>query len=180
MSGDGILVLGCALAIGGLGTLRLSWSRTGRSSGLNTLGWAGLAGAGMLAGLAEGAWGIAIAALFAMATAALLLARAALEQPRSKRRATHLPRAATEHERADRTRAITTLLLAGPVALAVAVAAALASRSLAIRWPVAEADANVMVLALVPLLWPLLTFAILMVRGRDAQDAGPAASGGQP
>ena len=47
----------------------------------------------------------------------------------------------------------------------------IAARSLAIRWPVAEADANVMVLALVPLIWPLLAFAVLMVCDRRRQIA---------
>ncbi|MBL4896794.1 MAG: hypothetical protein JKY75_07990, partial [Erythrobacter sp.] len=41
----------------------------------------------------------------------------------------------------------------------------------AMRWPVAEADGNVMVLGLVPLVWPLLTFAMLMCKKRISQIA---------
>ncbi len=166
-----MLWFGCALAIGGIAALRLSWSRAGRSAGLNALGWAGLAGGSLLAGLAEGAWGVAVAALFAMGTAALFLARAALEQPRSLRRSAVSFRAVSTAGRGSWRRGTVTFLLAGPAALALAVAAALAARSLAIRWPVAEADANVMVLALVPLIWPLLAFAVLMAWDRRRQIA---------
>ena len=191
MPGDAMLWLGCALTSGGVAILRLSWSRSGRSARLNTLAWGMLAGGSLLAGMAEGAWGVALAALFAMGTAALFLARAALEQPRSYRRAAAAPKAAAPIDRGDWRHGMVTFVLAGPAALAVAVVAALAARSLAIRWPVAEADANVMVLALVPLIWPLLAFAVLMIWDRRRQiamlTAGFAAAplplltlGGQP
>ena len=169
MPGDAMLWLGCALTPGGVAILRLSWSRAARSARLNTLGWGMLAGGSLLAGMAEGAWGVAVAALFAMGTAALFLARAALEQPRSVRRTPAPIRAIATGGRGDWARRGATFLLAGPVALAVAVAAALAARSLAVGWRSAEADANVMVLALVPLVWPLLAFAVLMARERGRQ-----------
>lgn len=167
---DGTLWLGCALAAAGVAVLRLSWGRPRRDRTLNALGWAGLAGGALLAGLAEGAWGVAVATLVATGAACLLLGHAGFEKPRAVRRFAIAPRVAAPAAQAGRwTRGLLTFVLTGPLALAVAVAVALAMRAAAMRWPVAEADGNVMVLALVPLVWPLLTFAMLMTERRRAQ-----------
>ncbi|WP_370190692.1 hypothetical protein [Qipengyuania sp.] len=169
---DGTLWLGCALAAGGVAVLRLSWGRPHRDRGLNALGWAGIAGGTLLAGLSEGAWGVAVAVLCATSAAALLLAHSAVEKPRAARRSAPTVRIAASAARPARPiHGLTTFVLGGPLALAVAVVLALAIRVAAMRWPVAEADGNVMVLALVPLLWPLLAFAMLMTERRRAQFA---------
>lgn len=169
---DGTLWLGCGLAAAGVAVLRLSWGRPRRDRTLNTLGWAGIAGGPLLAGSAEGAWGVAVAALCATAAACLLLAHAGFEKPRAARRFALAPRLASPAaQTAGWSRGLTTFVLTGPLALAVAITVALAIRVAAMRWPVAEADGNVMVLALVPLLWPLLAFAMLMTERRRAQIA---------
>ncbi|UYH54307.1 hypothetical protein N6L26_09605 [Qipengyuania sp. SS22] len=171
MAGDGALWLGCALAAAGVAGLRLSWGRRGKSPQLYMLGWAALAAGCIAAGMASGAWGVAVAALVATAMACLVLTHAAFEQPRTPRRAAEPESAAAASAPGTLSRGVITFALTGPVALAVAVVLALGMRTVALAWPVAEADANVMVLALVPLFWPLLAFAMLMAENRRPQIA---------
>ena len=158
-------------AILGIVVLRQSWGRPGRSILRNTAGWLLLV-AGAIAGwVAAGAWGMAVAALVATGIAGLVLALAAFEKPKAIRRAGVAENGATSATSGGWHRGILTFFLTGPMALIVAVAVALAVRSVAIRWPLAKADANVMVLALVPLVWPLLTCAMLMTSNRRPQIA---------
>ncbi len=82
MGGDGALWLGCVLAAAGVAGLRLSWGRKGKSPVLSALGWTALAAGCVGAGMASGAWGVAIAALVATAVACLVLTHAAFERPR--------------------------------------------------------------------------------------------------
>ena len=62
-----------------------------------------------------------------------------------------------------------TFAITGPLALAVSMLVALAVRSLIVGAGGAEADGNVAVLATVPIVWPVLAFALLMMAGRKAQ-----------
>jgi len=171
MSGDGALWLGCVLAAAGVAGLRLSWGRKGKSPRLNAGSWAALAAGCIAAGMASGAWGVALAALTATALACLLLTHAAFERPRMPRRTAEPEIAAAASAPGDWHRGVITFVLTGPLALAVAVVLALGIRAVALDWPVAEADANVMVLALVPLFWPLLAFAMMMAESRRPQIA---------
>ena len=171
MGGDGALWLGCVLAAAGVAGLRLSWGRRGKSPALSALGWTALAAGCVGAGMASGAWGVAVAALVATAMACLFLTHAAFERPRTPRRAAEPESAAAASAPGDWHRSAITFALTGPLALAVAVVLALGLRAAALDWPVAEADANVMVLALVPLFWPLLAFAMLMAESRRPQIA---------
>ena len=136
---------------------------------LNGLGWTALIGGPVLAGLADGAWGAAMASVCAMAAALALLALAAWEAPTGSRRRIERVVLSGAPARSHRGRAMVTFLIAGPAALAVSVALALAARRLGTLVPLAEADANVLVLALVPLAWPLLAFALLMTAQRRTQ-----------
>ena len=61
--------------------MRFAWSLKHRSAGWNGLGWSMLALAVLLAALAAGAWGMAIAGLAATASALALLADAAMRSP---------------------------------------------------------------------------------------------------
>lgn len=173
MAGDAAMLAGAGAALAGIAALRLSWSRPRRSARLNALAWLMLGGAGVLGWTAAGAWGLAVIMLVATGAACLLLAHAAFERPRMVRRASAAMRTAAGT--APRGgwgrwgRGLLTFALTGPLALAVSVAVALALRLVALRWPVAEADGNVMVLGLVPLVWPLLTFAMLMAERRRTQ-----------
>ena len=62
-----------------------------------------------------------------------------------------------------------TFLITGPLALASSLLLALAVRALIVSAGGAEADGNVAVLAVVPLAWPILAFALLMMSRRRAQ-----------
>ena len=166
------MLAGVGAGLAGVTVLRLSWAQTQRSVPLNTLAWFTLAAGSVLGWLAAGAWGLAVVALSATGAACLLLALAAVEQPRMVRRARTPPREDATMATAVRTspaRGWATFALAGPLALAVAVTVALAARRLALDWSATEADGNVMVLALVPLVWPLLACALLMSERRHTQ-----------
>lgn len=169
MAGDAGLLWGCGLALAGVALLRISWGRADRVLALNGLGWTALIGGPVLAGLADGAWGAAMASVCAMAAALALLALAAWEAPTGSRRRIERVVLTGAPARSHRGRAMVTFLIAGPAALAVSVALALAARRLGTLVPLAEADANVLVLALVPLAWPLLAFALLMTAQRRTQ-----------
>ena len=172
MPGDAAMLAGAGAGVAGVAVLRLSWARARRSMPLNALAWA-LLGAGTVLGwIAAGAWGLSVMALAATGAACLLLAHAAFEPPRMVRRSRPVARAeAVAAPRGRWGRGLLTFALTGPLALAVSVALVLALRLLALRWPVAEANGNVLVLALVPLVWPLLTFTMLMSRRRRTQIA---------
>ena len=177
MAGDGAILAATAAAVYGVALLRLSWGLPRRSTSLNAVAWLLLGGAAVLGALGAGAWGMAVTMLVATGTAALVLVHSALEPSRALRRSSTTAAAAAAAATTGATTArpgnwphgLATFLIAGPLALAAAVLVALAIRSLALLWPVAEADGNVIVLALVPLVWPLLAFAVLMTEGRRPQ-----------
>ena len=161
-----------ALAVAGIILLRLSWGRRGRSGIGNALGWTALVLGLAVGGWLDGAWGVSIAAIFAMGTAAILLAKAIPEQPRFRRKA------GREGGRSELAQAepspplvsgIITFVVTGLLALGASVLLALAVRSGMVAWGQSEANANVAVLGAVPLLWPLLTFFLLMTGSRIKQ-----------
>lgn len=139
---------------------------------LNSLGWAALAVAAMLAALHSGAWGVSIAALLAMGAALLLLTHAAVASPlaagakASNRRVRMLPE---RGEPLEIGRRITTFLLVAIVSALICTAIALGMRGLTLLIGGAEADANVIALAAMPLAWTILSYALLMKEARTAQ-----------
>ena len=171
MTADMLMLVSAGTALLGVAALRFSWSRKGRSAPLNTAGWLLLAVGGGGGWMTAGAWGLTVAMLAATAAACVALALAAFEQPKVSRRSKPAATGAITAEAGGWGRGLLTFALTGPAALIVSVAIALAARDLAMRWPVAEADGNVMVLGLVPLVWPLLTFAMLMTAKRGRQIA---------
>ena len=64
-----------------------------------------------------------------------------------------------------------TFVIAGPIALGASLLLALAIRALILMAGGAEADGNVAVLAAVPVAWPALSFALLMMTHRARQFA---------
>lgn len=66
-------------------------------------------------------------------------------------------------------RPLLTFLIAGPLALGAALALTLAARGVLLLSGGAEADGNAAGLALLPLIWPLLALALLMIEGRARQ-----------
>ena len=170
MAGDVLILASAGSAILGIAILRYSWHRTGRSVRHNTAGWLLLAIGAVGGWSGAGAWGLTVIMLVGTAAACIALAPGAFEMPKASRRAM-AANGASGAEAGDWRRGLMTFALTGPAALVVTIAIALAARDLAMRWPVAEADGNVMVLGLVPLVWPLLTFAMLMCTKRTSQIA---------
>jgi hypothetical protein len=172
MGDSGFIWLAIGLAIAGIGALRISWGRAERSSPLNLAGWGLLLGAAIFGGAGAGAWGIAVAAIGAMGVAMALLVFAAAK-PNARRRSAQKilrdPNGKGSRGKATPLRALVTFLIAGPLCLVAAVALALAVRGGIVMAGGAEADGNVAVLGIVPLVWPLLAFAVMMIRRRSGQ-----------
>ncbi len=171
MIGTDSFWLAGALAVAGIIVLRFSWARRSRSMGLNATGWAFLL-AGIVVGVAgEGAWGIAVASLFAIGTALILLLKAVFEQPRWKRAArTFRQPANTQVPNESRpVGKLATFAITGLLSLVAVVLFALAARLALLAMGASEADGNVSVLGLVPLIWPLLVFTLLMTESRKVQ-----------
>ena len=125
-----------------------------------------------LADRAAGEWGIAVTVLVIGAAALAALAVAACKPvnrgPRKAPRTAH--RGANEIKPRSRS-GLLTFTVAGPLALGASLLFALAIRALILFGGGAEADANVAVLATVPIAWPVLAFALLMMSRRADQFA---------
>lgn len=170
MAGDGLIWLSAALAVAGVAVLRVSWGRAKRSTPLNIAGWAALAGALVVADRAAGEWGVTVAVLIATGAAFIALAFAAVKPVRKVRART----VRTSHQGVDEVHfrpcsGLLTFAITGPLALVTSILVALAVRALIVGAGGAEADGNVAVLAAVPIVWPILTFALLMMSGRKSQ-----------
>lgn len=166
-----LLWIAAALGVAGVAALRFAWSLPKRSPVANGIGWGLLAISSIGAGLAEGAWGVAVAALCATLAAFAVLAVAGVRAPAgrakaSNRRVGMLPEAG-EPRRIGRR--VVTFLLTIVAGFAVSIGLGLALRGLggALGW--SEANANVVALFSVPLVWSALVFALLMQRSRRAQ-----------
>ena len=170
MAGDASMWLASALAIAGVAVLRVSWGRAKRSLPLNLAGWAALLAALVVADRAAGEWGITVAILVATGAAFVALAFAATEKVRKGRaKAVRTAHRGSDEAATPRRSGWLTFLITGPLALAASLLLALAVRALIVSAGGAEADGNVAVLAVVPLAWPILAFALLMMAHRRAQ-----------
>tara|TARA_Y100000815_G_scaffold99433_1_gene88024 strand:+ start:1333 stop:1926 length:594 start_codon:yes stop_codon:yes gene_type:complete len=177
MGSDALLWMAAALAIAGVAVLRLSWERPARSRAWNIAGWGALLAAVLAGDAAAGEWGIAATVLVIMFAAFVVLAFAAAK-PARKGRATKgrtkiartSPRT-IEETAPERRSGLVTFALAGPISLAASVLLALAVRAMVLMAGGAEADGNVAVLATVPIAWPILSFALLMMSRRIRQCA---------
>lgn len=159
-----LLWLAAALGVAGVAALRFAWSLPRRSAAWNGVGWGLLALSTVGAGMAEGAWGIAVAALFAMAAAALALAVAGIRAPRgraaaSNRRVGLLPEGAEPRRIGRRFGTFALVILAG---FAVAVGLAMSVRGFGGLLGWSEANANALALFVVPLAWAVLATVLLM------------------
>lgn len=170
--GNGALLIGSATAMAGIAALRFAWSRSRRSLVWTGGGW-GLLAFGALAGaIGAGAWGMAVAALFGMGTALLLLTHAAVTSPvaagakASNRRAGMLPQGG---EPRYVWRRVVTFFMVVFGAMIVAAGLAIAVRCLLAWAGVGEADANVSALFAMPLACTGLAYALLMETRRARQ-----------
>lgn len=159
-------------ALSGIAALRLSWARPRRSVALNTLGWGLLLGSILCGCLAYGAWGASVAALCAMGLAMLLLAAAAIMSPPSRqarsaeRRVGMLPESG---EPLGLGRRAVTFALTVIAAFAASVCAGLGLRQIWFTLGHNEANANVIALFAVPIVWTALAYLLLMARSRRSQ-----------
>lgn len=174
--------LGAAAIIAAVLQLRRAWGLSRRSVLANGMGWALMLLGSLLALAGDGAWGLAVASLFGMACAALLLAHAAWTSPRGKARASERKAHALPERGEPRQigRRLLTFLLTTPLAFAASLLAALGARALFAMAGLSDADGNAIALLLLPLLWGILAFWLLMLPTRRAQSiclAVPAAVG---
>ena len=188
MSDTGALVwplltlAGAAATVAAVLQLRRAWSLPRRSAMQNGIGWALMLVGAALALAGEGAWGLAVASLCGMAAAALLLAHAGWTAPKGKGRASDRKAHMLPEKGEPRAlgRRLLTFLLTVPLAFAASLLAALGVRALAGLAGWSDADGNAMTLLLLPLLWGILAFWLLMLPHRRAQFAWlaiPAATG---
>ncbi|HJS10443.1 hypothetical protein [Sphingopyxis sp.] len=174
--------IGAAAIVAAVLQLRRAWSLPRRSAAANGIAWALLLLGSALALAGNGAWGLAVASLFGMASAALLLAHAGWASPRGKARASErkahmLPE---QGELRHIGRRLLTFLITVPLAFAAALLATLGARAITGMAGWSDADGNAMALLLLPLLWGILAFWLLMLPRRSAQWAWlaiPAAAG---
>ena len=167
------MVLAALAGVAGVAVLRLAWSRKQRSAALNGAGWALLGGAAVAGAAAEGAWGVAVASLFAMGAAFVALAAAGLRSPArsataSNRRVGMLPEAGEPRRIGLRAGTFLLTIVAG---FAVAIGLGLALRELGLLLGWSETNANVAAMFCVPLAWTALVFALLMQERRRTQIA---------
>lgn len=172
MTGAAPLVwAGMAAVVAAVVQLRRSWGMPRRSTVQNGIAWALMLAGTVLSLAGEGAWGLAVASLGGMATAALLIAHAGWVAPRGKaraseRRAHMLPESGEPHHVGRR---LLTFLFVVPLGFAASLLAALGMRALAGMAGWSDADGNAMALLLLPVLWALLAFWLLMRPGRREQ-----------
>jgi hypothetical protein len=174
--------IGAAAIVAAVLQLRRAWSLPRRSAAANGIGWALMLAGAALALAGDGAWGLAVASLCGMTSAALLLAHAGWTAPKGKGRASDrkahmLPETG---EPLALGRRILTFLITVPLAFAASLLAALGARALAGLAGWSDADGNAMTLLLLPLLWGVLAFWLLMLPRRRSQYsllAIPAAAG---
>lgn len=159
------------LAAAGVGALRMAWSRPARSLAWNGAGWGLIMLAVLIAGMAAGAWGIAIVSIGPMLVAFAILALAGWRSPAGRaaatnRRANMLPEAGEPWRIRGR---LATFLIVIPGGFLAAAALALTLRSAAMLLGWGEANANVMAFFTVPLGWALVATILLMQDRRRAQ-----------
>ena len=161
MSDQLLLILASAAAAAGVGTLFFSWKRPSKTPGLTSAGWGLFAAATTLAGMAGGAWGIAIAAMVGMALALGLLLRAALLSPDAKGVQPAKPRNAAKSPLRLGKR-LSVFVMVVPAALLASLYLALAAFKLAEWMGAGEANAIALALFVFPLVWMGLAFWVMM------------------
>ncbi len=171
--GAPLLWFAAGLGVAGVGALRYAWSLPRRSPMMNGIGWGLLVLSSVGAGLAEGAWGVSVAALCATLAAFAMLTVAGIRSPArqakgSSRRAGMLPERGEPRRIGRRAGTFLLTIVAG---FAVSIGLALAIRGLGgvLGW--SEANANVLALFSVPVTWSILVYVLLMQQSRHSQIA---------
>lgn len=168
---NGLIGIGALCGGGAVLSLRLAWGLPMRSALGNGIGW-GLLLAGLVLGATgAGAWGVAVVAMTATATAFLCLAHAGLtarpgKAMASNRRAHMLPEQREPLRIGGR---LLTFMLTVPLAMLAALLTGLALRAGAVRLGAGEADGNILSLFGMPLIWALLASVLLLWPRRRRQ-----------
>ncbi|MBB4860495.1 hypothetical protein HNO88_003839 [Novosphingobium chloroacetimidivorans] len=171
MAGDTLLLSAAAAGLAGIGVLRLGWARKVRSHGLNITGWALLLGCAVLGWAAAGAWGMAVASLWPMGAALALLANAAMRSRPGKTHASNR-RVGLMPERGEPLRLgarTLTFIVVTPIAAALGIGIAVALAGLTLVAGSSEANAYSLSLMLMPLIWAVLAYLLLMQPSRRGQ-----------
>ncbi len=157
--------------IAGVGILRWSWSRKGRHTAANALGWLLLLLSVILGGVEAGAWGVAIVSLAAMGLAMVLLGWAAMRSQKngggkSGRRTNARGEAKQPLRVASRVFTFGIVAIGG-LAASIAFAVAVRIGTTLAGW--SEADANATALVIAPLVWGIIISVLLMQTSRRLQ-----------
>lgn len=165
------LWIGAACAGGAMALLRISWGRPKRSLTLNGGAWGLLLAALALGAAGAGAWGVAVVTLVALTGAFLCLGLAGMtarpgKAAASNRRVHMLPEGREPLRLGGR---LLSFLLTVPGAMAVALIVSLAVR--AVGQGMGEANGNVLLLFLMPILWATLVMLLLLWPQRRRQVA---------
>lgn len=166
-----LLWTGAVCAGGAIALLRFSWGRPKRSLALNSAAWGMLLAALALGAADAGAWGVAVVTLVALTAAFLCLAYAGMtarpgKMAASNRRVHMLPEGREPLRLGGR---VLSFLLTVPGAMAVALIVSLAVR--AVSEGMGEANGNVLMLFLMPILWAVLATWLLLWPQRRRQMA---------
>jgi len=168
-----VIALGIAMAAGAIWLLHVSWQRAIRSVALNVLAWALLFAALIVGARDAGAWGMTLVSIGAIGAALALLGWAAWMSPPGKskassRRVNMLPEPGEPRMIGRR---VLTFVLTVPLAFIVVILVSVAARGVAVSAGWNEADANVLTLLLLPLLWAVLIAVMLLETRRVRQYA---------
>ena len=163
--------IGAAAIVAAVLQLRRAWNLPRRSAMANGIGWALMLAGAAFALTGNGAWGLAVASLAGMAAASFVLAHAGWTAPASKARASERKAHMLPEQGEPRYigRRLLTFLITVPLAFAASLLAALGARALAGLTGWSDADGNAMALLLLPLLWGILAFWLLMLPHRRSQ-----------
>lgn len=171
MEGKLLLLSAGLVAMSAIFLLRYAWAQQKRSLMLNSLAWALMALGLVLGGWHAGAWGISVTVLVATGCAFVVLGHAAFT---ASSRETRLKERQVDATQVDAKplyigRRITTFLLSVPAGLIASIIIAVGCRAFASITGWQEADSNVLALFMMPLIWAVLVFLMLMKTDRRRQ-----------
>ncbi len=156
-----MIAMGLFLAAIGLVLVRIGWERR---RAIAFAGWTAVTAAIALLARADGAWGIAMGGVVAMATALLLVLTAGCTSPARTRRAPReAPSVSIPRRRHDLIRRVVVFILVVPVGFVAAQWLAFGAQAAARHAGLGESDATVLTLFLQPVLW-LTIMAVQMTR----------------
>lgn len=171
MAGTSVLMAGSLAGVTGVGVLRLAWGSDRRSHPLTCAGWLLILAGAVCGWAAAGAWGLAVTSLWPMGAAFVLLGVAGLCSQQGKRSASNqrvglVPEGGEPPRLASRVATfVIVVLVAGVLGIGIAVAVA----ALALRAGAREANAYSLALMLMPLVWAVLAYLLLMQPSRRGQ-----------